>query len=398
MGESPHRAVGGQSLLRGYTGRLLALVAACSLTTIGGQAVIAPLLPAIIDDLGITSSQAGVALTGMAALSAICRYPGGRLADHLSRKTVLAVAIGAMATGFAVLAVTPAYPVFLAGVVIVGTGAGLYLPSAFALLSDLFVSRRGQAIGINNAAVNLGGILASGLAVVVLARATWRAAFVPVVAIFVVLLVLMHHWNDEPYVLSRVQFHPLSTARRLLGESRIRWMVTSAALVMFVQRGSVAFIPLFLQAEKNFSTTLAGSLYAGFFLVGMLSTPLTGWVGDRIGHTTVVLGATVAGIVGLGVLLVGDTPASMAVGVVVFALGLMGFWPGMNAYVLALFPDDSMGGDFGALGVFYLGVGSLGPAYVGFAAEQTTYLLAFAGLVPLLLASTGLNAWLAVRS
>jgi len=398
MGESPHRAGGEQRLLGGYTGRLLALVAACSLTTIGGQAVMAPLLPAIIEDLGITSSQVGAALTAMAALSAVCRYPGGRLADHLSRKTVLAVAIGAMTSGFAVLAVTPGYPVFLVGVVIVGVGAGLYLPSAFALLSDLFVGRRGQAIGINNAAVNLGGILASGLAVVVLARASWRAAFVPVVAVFVVLLVLMHFWNDEPYVLVRVSFHPISTARRLLADSRIRWMVISAALVMFVQRGSVAFIPLYLHAEKELSTALAGGFYAGFYLVGMISTPLTGWLGDQIGHTRVVLAATVTAIAGLAVLLVGTTLAAIALGVVVFALGLMGFWPAMNAYVLALFPDGSMGGDFGALGVLYLGVGSLGPAYVGFAAEQTTFLVTFTGLVPCLLVSTGLNAWLAIRS
>lgn len=384
-------------LLGGYAGRLLALVAACSLLVVGGQALFAPLLPAIIDGLGITPSKAGVGLTAMAALSAVCRYPGGRGADRLSRKTVIVAALCALLFGFGLLMTATTYAAFLVGMVVVGVGAGLYVPSAFALLSDLYVDRRGQAIGVNNAAVNLGGILASGLAVAVLATTAWRNAFVPVVLAFALVLGLMHRWNDERYVVSRMRLAPIPTVRRLVRRSRIRRMVLSAGLVMFVQRGAMAFLPLFLQAERGFPPSLAAAVYAGFYLVGMATTPLTGWVGDRIGHATVTLGATAVGGGGLLVAVVGEGPVAAVAGVLVFAFGMAGYWPGMNAYVLALFPDDSTGGDFGALGTVYLGIGSLGPTYVGFVAEQGTYLVAFASLLPCLLVATLLNAWLSTH-
>jgi len=90
-------------------------------------------------------------------------------------------------------------------------------------------------------------------------------------------------------------------------------------------------------------------------------------------------------------LLIGDNPPLAIFGVLVFALGITGFWPSMNAYVLTLFPDESMAGDFGALGAIYLGIGSIGPSYVGFVAERTTYHLAFIGLVLCLIVSVGIN-------
>lgn len=398
MGTTMLRSEKEDALLGGYSGTLLILVAACSLLTVGGQAVFAPLLPAIIDDLGITPSQAGIVLTTMVALSAVCRYPGGRLADQLSRKTVIVVAVGSMVTGFSVLIAARTYAMFLIGTAAVGIGAGLYLPSAFALLSDLFVERRGEAIGVNNAAVNLGGILAAGLAVIVLARASWWAAFLPFVVLFLVVVGLFHRWNNEPYVISRPALSPWSTARRLFARPKIRWMLASAALVMFVQRGALAFVPLFLRVEKVFSPTLAAGTYAGFFVVGMFASPAMGRVGDRIGHATVAFLMTSVGVVGLLVLVLAEKQGTVILGVLLFALGMTGFWPGMNAYVLALFPDDSMGGDFGALGTVYLGVGSLGPVYVGTVAEQVSYPAAFASLLPCLLVSGLLNAWLSSRS
>lgn len=378
----------------GYDGRLLALVAATSLLSVGGRALLPPLLSVIIEDLGITAARAGLALTVMTALSAVCRYPGGRLADDLSRKTVVVAAVASMAVGFAILTGARTYATFVAGTVAVGVGGGLYLPSAFALLSDLFVDRRGQAIGINNAAVSLGGILAAGLAVAVAATTSWRVAFVPVVALLLVVGALMHRWNEEPYVVGPVGLDVRATARRLFANGQVRLMVVSAALVMFVQRGAVAFIPLFLETDKAFGQTLAGAAFGGFYLVGMVATPVTGWVGDRIGHAPVTFGAALVGAAGLVLAVLGTGTLPVTIGVLVFALGMTGFWPGMNAYVLALFPDDSTGGDFGALGTVYLGIGSLGPTYVGVVAEQVSYLAAFASLVPPLLASAVVGAWL----
>lgn len=387
----------GRTSSTGYRTRLLALIALCSSLSVGGRSLFAPLLPAIIDDLGVTPSRAGFALSVMIALSAICRYPAGRAADQLSRKTVLAVALGTMTLGFTVLIGTGGYLGFLLGVVVVGIGGGLYLPSAFALISDTFVDSRGTAIGINNAAVSLGGILAAGVALVVLSRTSWRVAFVPVIPMFALLLILMHRWNDEPYVISGVRIGLRDTAVRLVGRPRIRLMVFSAALVMFAQRGAITFVPLFLLAEKGFTASLATLTFAGYFVVGIGATPIAGSVGDRVGYVHSTLAATLVGSAGLALLLLGQGTVPVIAGVLVFAVGITGFWPAMNAYVLTLLPDESVAGDFGALGAVYLGIGSLGPTYVGVVAERASYHHAFAGLAACLVVSAATNVLLSNR-
>jgi hypothetical protein len=59
------------------------------------------------------------------------------------------------------------------------------------------------------------------------------------------------------------------------------------------------------------------------------------------------------------------------------------------------FPDGSMGGDLGATRTVYLGLGSLGPSYVGFVAGRVSYAVAFAGLLGCLLVSAAIVVGLA---
>ena len=86
-----------KSLVSGHFGRMLLLVSFGTTTPVSGQLAVSPLLPTIIAALAITPARAGVAPSVMRALVALCRFPGGRLADQLSRKTVLVDALGRLA-------------------------------------------------------------------------------------------------------------------------------------------------------------------------------------------------------------------------------------------------------------------------------------------------------------
>lgn len=112
-----------------------------------GRNAFSPLLPPIVDSLDITPLLAGVALTLLSATYALSQFPGGRLSDRLSRETVLVCAAAISGTGFFFLSLAGTYPPFLFGAAVVGVGAGAYWISLRALLSNLFVERRGQAFG-----------------------------------------------------------------------------------------------------------------------------------------------------------------------------------------------------------------------------------------------------------
>lgn len=381
-------------LTAGYSGRVLSVIALCSVTSTLGWLVVPPLLPTIVDDLGITAGQAGFALTLLTGLSAVMRYPGGRLADQLSRKTVLAGSTIFWIAGFGVLGASTNYPLFLLGGALVGIGLGAFVPTAFAQLSDLFSRKQGRAFGVNNAAFNLGGILASGLAIAVLAVGPWRLAFLPVVVALVALLALIHRWVDQPYVVRRVDLEIGATAGRLALESRIRLLLVVAALFSFSWNGAVAFLPTLLEVERGLTTTMASVAFAGVFVTGVVATPLSGAIGDRFGTVRTILGALSFAVVGISTVLLAPPTAGVVAGVVLLAVGLTGFWPVMTAYMMSVFPEDSKGGDYGAIGAIYMGAGSAGPTYVGATSEYLDYTAAYAGLGVVLVICLGLVLWL----
>jgi MFS family permease len=369
-----------ERLFGGYSGRLLTVGVLGSMIVSGGQALISPLLPMIIEAFAITRSQAGIALTVMTALAGLARYPGGRYSDSLTRKTVMIAALCLMLPGYGVLALASSYTLFLLGAAVAGIGTGLYTPAVAGLLSDLFVDRRGQAFGINSASISIGGVLASGLATLVLATAPWQAAFPLVVALLVVLAVLLHVWSEEEYGFDRPNLALLTTIRRLLARPKLRETIVALVLLSIVWRGTIGFLPAFLQVDKQLPPEIANATYAGLFVVGMVASPVAGSFGDRWGHALVAAGTAAIGLIGLATLLFATTRSVLFGGVLVFALGLTAFWPVMNTYVMDIAPDSNMGGDFGAIGTIYIGLGSAGPTYVGVVADVASYSVAFAGL------------------
>ncbi|MGQ4554955.1 MFS transporter [Halobellus sp. GM3] len=393
-----NKAVGKERLISGYSGRLFLTVSFGWLLVQMGRQLIPPLLPNITSDFGISSAQAGVALSMMWGLYALFQYPSGRLSDRLSRKTVLAAGIIPLVIGFLVLLVTTSYGAFLFGLAVIGVGAGLYPTAARALTSDLFVARRGQAFGLHTASGDIGNASAAGLAVAAVALATWQAAFLPIVILLAGTLLAIHVWSREEYTVGMISLDVRSTGWRLLGNARLRWLLAAYAMFAFTWQSTTMFLPTLLQVEKNFSVGLASAGFALYFVIGSIIKPLAGLVGDRVGRAITAVGALLIGIVGLVGLIVASTTPLIFLAIGVFATGLMSFPPVMQAFLMDLFPDGSMGGDLGAIRSFYIGFGALGPAYVGFIAEIESYTASFITLVACLVIGAGIVTSIELRS
>ncbi|PSQ17646.1 MFS transporter [Halobacteriales archaeon QS_8_69_26] len=376
-----------ERLFSGPTGRLL-LAASVGWAAIQcGRLVLSPMLPSVMADLGIGEFEAGVAFTVMWGLYALLQYPSGRLSDRLSRPSLLVPGLALVSVGFLLLSRAQSYPPYLLGAAVVGVGAGLYPTAARALVSDLFVRRRGQAFGLHTASGDLGGAAAAGLAVVVLGAATWRSAYAPVVAVLAVVLLALHRWRREPYEWRRVPLGVRETLVRLFGQRRMATLVGAYVLYAFTWQGAVGFLPTFLQRTKGFSPGFAGGGFAALFVVGAAVKPVSGWLGDRLAKPLVAAGGLVLGATALAGTLLVEGSVAVSVGVVGFAAGLMAFPPAMQAFLMDVFPDGSMGGDLGAARSVYIGLGSLGPTYVGFVAGWAGYGPAFAGLAVCLVVS-----------
>lgn len=391
-----------ERLWSGYSGRLSVLLAVGWATVLLGREAIPPLLPTIIDSLAISAGEAGVALTVMWVVYAAFQYPGGRFSDQLSRTVIIASGLGVTIGGFLLLTTVATFPAFVLGTATVGVGAGLYFPATRGLLSDLFIERRGQAFGIQIAAGSVGSALAAGVGVAALAIATWQAAFLPSILLLSVVLVLILLSSAESAAVSRRDLAGLDlgvreTLARILVTREMRWLVVTYSLFAFAWQGSLGFLPAFLQAEKGLSPALAGGVFAMLYVVGMFVGPAAGSVGDRFSRVGVAAGMLSVGMVGLGGLLLAGAPLTVTGSVLVFALGMRGFPPVMQAFVLDVFPDESMAGDFGALKTIYTGVGALGPAFIGLVADRSSYALAYLAPMASLLVGVAIVLWLSRR-
>lgn len=377
-----------ERLVTGYGGRLLLAISLGWGVIQAGRLVISPLLPAISADLGLSSTHAGVAISVLWGLYAVMQYPSGRLSDRLTRTTLLVGGLVLLCVGFLVLSTAPTYVLFLLGAAVVGIGAGLYPTPARGLVSDLFVERRGQAFGIHTASGDIGGVVAAGLATLALGLATWRAAFLPVVGVIVAVALGLHWWSREAYVLERVDLAVVTTTRRLLREPQLRWLLASYALYAFTWQAMAGFLPTYLRVSKGFSPALANTGFAALFVVGAVAKPVAGGLGDRFSRDRLSAVVLAVAATMLAVLVVASSTVVVLGAVLVFAGGLMAFPPVMQAYLMDSFPTDHMGGDLGAVRTVYIGLGALGPTYVGVTADAFDFGVAFSGLVGCLLVSS----------
>ncbi|MFB6206190.1 MAG: MFS transporter [Haloglomus sp.] len=380
---------GSEQLFRGYTGRMLVLLTMGFLAMQLTQRVLPPLLPVIIDELRITPFEAGLALSLLSIARALSQYPSGRISDRLSRKTVILPSVGLCIVGLGLLLLSPVYVAFLASLVVFGVGYGLYDPADRALLSELFEAKRGRAFGVHMVAGEMAGILAAGIAVVVVAA--WRLAFAVPFCLLLVVLAAFPRWNREPIELRRVPLDVRETVARLGRTSRVRWLLVAYVLFIFASKGVISFLPTFLVTVHDFSIGTASGAFALLYVVGTVVRPITGVLSDRFPRPVVAGSGLLLASGSLGGLILAPTPAVVLLSIAGYAIGQRGYPPPMQAFIMDIFPDESRGGDLGALRTIYMGLGSLGPTYVGYVAGRVGYPAAYAGIVACFLVASGIT-------
>jgi MFS family permease len=345
------------------------------------------LLPAIIDDLGISPFRAGIALSAMTGTYALAQYPSGEFSDHLNRTLIVSVGIGVLFAGTLLLSVSVSFVLFVVATVLIGIGKGFYSTSARALITDYYVTKRGQALGVFTAGTDLGGAVASGVAVVALGYGTWRSPFPFLAGTLVVVAAALYYRNDDPLVFRWIELDVRETVGRLTATRQQRGILLSYALLWFVVFGFVNFLPTMLQAEKNLDVGPATSAFTLLFLVGAVMKPLGGTLSDKFPRKQVGATSLLLAMLALAVIQMTANYTVILVGIVCFAIGYKPLFPIMEAYLLDTTPDASKGADLGTMLTATIGAGSLGPMYVGFVAEQASYTAAFASLVVCLFVS-----------
>jgi|APHM01.1.fsa_nt_gi Arabinose efflux permease len=388
-----------EQLWGGHTGRLLLSLSLAWATLQTGRFLLSPLLPTIISDLGLTEATAGVALGMLQLMYAATQFPSGRISDRCDRPAMVVGGIAVLIVAFVLFVGATSPAVFLLSVVTLGVGKGLFAVPSRAQLSDLFVEKRGQALGVYSAGTDVGGLLASVIGVIVTGgtilglqwltiSVSWRVAFVPVIVALVFVAGAYVAWNREPYQVGLPQSGLFSTLRRLATTSAQREALLAFSLFSFVVGAWVNFLPAYLVATKGFSEATAAGVFAVGFIVGFFAKPAAGRVADRTQRRSVAVAGLLIAAAGLGGVVVAQQLPVVIAAIAVYSLGYKAVFPVVDVLLLDAAPDATVGGDLGAARAVFLGVGAVGPVYLGWTVDTVGYRAGFLGLgVSLLVAA-----------
>lgn len=360
----------------GATLRVLAAVATAAALTPLNSTMIAVALPAMAKDFG--AAPAGVTLavvTGYLVATIVCQMPAGSVADRLGYDRALSVGRWIFAGGAVAAFVAPSLPVVVAGRLLMAAGGSLMVPTAMALLRVAVPpERRARAFGTMGAV--MGGAAAAGPAIggLMLGRFGWRALFlinIPLIAVSW----LLQGRTASPAAPAHARKPFDWTGTALLGTALVLLVAASrassaragmlavvgvallAVLVRHERRAPAPIIDLSLFRNPGFLSgsavialqnlgmysllalvpfyfgagrDSAGAARVSLAIVAMtaamaISSPVGGWMADRLGLKTMVvtgglLGA--AGILWLSLLPASASPVAIGLRLLVIGLAL----------------------------------------------------------------------------
>ena len=386
------RAIG-RGLWREGRGWVLILVAMGWVLSLGTRYVFPVLFPAIRADLDIGLSTLGVLYTLLWVAYAVGQFPGGIVADRFGDRNTLVAS-----TAVTVLAIGLAVNAFLlaVGMVLFGLATALYGPVRFTVLSGIYDEYEGTAIGITQAAGQLGNALLPVGANAVAAYLTWQAGLLCVLPLFAVVtvglwLVVPTRSAESSSAVDDLSTETLRYVLRHVTDRRPLALAGVLAITMFVLQGMSGFYPTYLADVKGLSSGDAALLYGLFFSSAVVVQPVAGSLGDLLSKRRTLL-------VGLGPLSLGLSLLPFASGryqltAVTLLLGSIFFvTPVAIPMLMATLPADIEGTGLGLLRTGYFLFGATGTAVVGILADRGSFDESFLVLTALLLVAVLLVA------
>ncbi len=141
--------------------------------------LLAPLLPFVRADYGVTYTEIGLALAVFNTVSAVLQAPAGFLVDKIGARTPLIGGLLLGAAAFLAVGLFNSYWILVAMFAIAGIGNAVYHPADYALLAQHVPAERiGPAFSFHTFAGMAGSALAPPTLLIMQSVWGWRGAFI----------------------------------------------------------------------------------------------------------------------------------------------------------------------------------------------------------------------------
>jgi MFS transporter, ACS family, hexuronate transporter len=250
---------------------------------------IPPLSTFIVDDLSLTRFDIGLLASAVAVGYTVAQIPAGWLVDDLGvRKMIL---LGTSFAGALVLGMylVNSFSTAMLLLIVAGFGCGAFpTVSTKALLTWFPIKERGTNIGINQTAVNVGGMITAATLPTVAILYGWRIGFVAIGIVTILIAILAYTlYRDAPNTLSDVaptkSVKPnRKAALRMMFDRNILLISLSCVGLMMVQFAMTTYLIIYLKEIVGISVALAGGCLAIVNAGGAIGKPVLGAMSDRL--------------------------------------------------------------------------------------------------------------------
>lgn len=346
-----------------------------------------PTAPFHIVALGGSTFASGLFLGFLTYASAFSAPLTGAFADRVGSTRILLVSSLALAAFSIAYAVIDDYRVLLALVLVHGVfWSGLLSASAAYLTNMLPERRRAEGIGY----WGLSSVAAIAVAPSIgfwVFQLGWKTLCLEAAALNLVMAAIA--WRLPAQAAA-----PVRRERRRAGV--LEWRVFVVSLSLFLYSFGYGGITSFTAMYADAAGVSPKSLYLTALAVVVLVTrPLAGRLGDRLGYERVLVPCLVLIAIGLGCLAIGGSLGWVLTSALIFGTGFGTAYPVFVGYVMKYVTAERRGAAFGAiLAAFDTGIGT-GSTAMGWLVEQHGFRTAFG--VAAVLSAIALPYFLAVR-
>jgi ACS family hexuronate transporter-like MFS transporter len=246
---------------------------------------VSPLTPSLVEGFRLSRFDVAFIVPCVYLPGLFFSLPAGHLADRLGVRPTFLGGLTLAAAGLALAAATPGFWLFLACLIVAGTGWSVVNPVLGKAIVDLFpVRERGIAMGIKQMGLTVGGVISALALPPIAAWLGWRAAVAT--CALVIALPAVSSWRPlAPLADSRA----VGTADAAADDDAWWWLRRPALLVFFatgialgmLQSAVLAYLPLYGVQALGWNAVAAGALVAVAQAGGAVARLALGAASDR---------------------------------------------------------------------------------------------------------------------
>jgi MFS family permease len=321
-----------RSYLTGFTGLVpLFIFAHFSFHLIGG--LLQPLLPSIRSEFVLDYTQMGFLLGAFHLTTGFANLPAGWLADRLGPRLLITVAIAGTGLAGIFIGLARNYSMLVVFLMVMAALGGGYHVSAPPLIAaSAKRSKQGAALGLHMIG-GTGSLFVAPLAAVGIASIWgWRGPFLsislPVVLFGLIFYVLLgrrlaaekgNNLNTSGGKDLHEADNSISYVSIIKGPLLpfLMLSVLSGAIIM----STVSFLPLILADSFGASQVAIGVYVSLIPLGGLITSPLAGYLSDRLGTERLMIGIVLMGVP--LIVLLNYVPYGILLGALLLAIGVV---------------------------------------------------------------------------